>query len=372
MLSELKDAIFGGENAAGAAENITEAVETGTMPENDEAFEPVQISTDDLEIDAAAQEQVTETYDPAFTQVSETYEPAFTQVPEQQPEPVSAPEDLIRDSMSAVERMKREIAAENEDLDRRFARNAAQVQAQPAHKRRPVYVIGVLSAAASLIFMGIMLTLSLMFSPIGAYAAIKAAPVMLIFLGAEIIFAVFRKKTLRIKIDIRSVIVIAVLIAVSAALSLISVTASSGTGERVYAEQRIQNMLADKLHDTIAKDYIRSVDIETQLFGDDAEMYRTPADLTDGDIINLTVHFSDASMTIREFAKDCHSVLRDLGDLSYNFGHIVFIAKDDVNRYTLDVDWHYQADYSSDRLAALVKYFGDDIADEDIPDIVDE
>ena len=357
-MSDLKDAVFGKEETVSGNNEANEESHEELREEVPE-FEPVQISTDDLENTAPLHIDITETYDALSENVTEAGS-------------VTAPEDLIRESMDAVERMKQDIAAENADLDRRFAQNTSIPQVRQVHRRRPVYVIGVLSSAASLIFMGIMITISLLTSPIVAYSALKAAPVMLVFLGAELIFAVFRKKTLRIKIDLRSVVIIAVLIALSSVLSMISVSASAGTGERVYAEQRIQNMLANKLHDTIARDYIRSVDIETQLFGEDAEMYRTPADLTDGDIINLTVNFSDAQMQIREFAKDCHGILSDLSDLSYNFGHIIFIAKDNVNRYTLDIDWHYQADYSPERLAGLVRYFGDDISDEDIPDIVDE
>lgn len=303
--------------------------------------------------------------------IDDAYEPDFTE--ENDDETASpTPEELIRDSMSAVERMKKEIAQENENLDRRFSAHRAQVQAQPAAKKRPTYVIGVLSAAASLIFMGVALLISVCTSPIGAYAAIKLAPVMLVFLGAEIIFAVIRKSSLRIKIDLRSIIVITGLLILSSVLSVVSVVASAGTGERIYAEQRIQNMLASELHDTIAEDYIKSVDIETQLFGEDAEMYNTPADLTDGDIINLKVNFSDASMTIREFAKDCKQIINNLHKLQYNFGTINFVAEDMVNRYELDIDWHYQSDFDADRLASLVNYFGDGISDVDIPDAYDE
>ena len=124
-------------------------------------------------------------------------------------------------------------------------------------------------------------------------------------------------------------------------------------------------MLASELHDTISKDYIKSVDIETQLYGENAEMYASPADLNDGDIINLTIHFADAQMTIREFAKDCKDILEDMHELSYNFGKIDFVADDRINHYVLNVDWHYQSDFSADKLAGFVNYFGDDISDTD-------
>jgi len=303
--------------------------------------------------------------------LNEAYKPVVGEISEEEPEQ-PAPEDLVRESFTAVERMKQEIAQENENLDKRFADNVQQQRpAAPARRRRPVYVIGVVSAAVSLIFMGIMFLISLS-SPIGPFFALRTAPIMLIFIGCEIIFAVMIRKPLRIRIDIRSIIIVAALIALSASMSLVSVNASQGTTERTYAEQRIQNMLANELHDTIAKDYIRSVDIETQLYGENALTYETPADLSEGDMINITVNFADASMTIREFAKDCRAVLDDVKKLPYNFGHIDFIADDSVNHYTLKVDWHYQSDYSADRLAAFVNFFGDDISDNDIPDISED
>ena len=304
------------------------------------------------------------------TGLTERYEPVITETDE---EPASeTPEDAVKESMDAVKRMKTEIAEQNESLNLRFAERTVEVPIQTPPRRRPVYVIGVLSAAASLIFMGIVLVISLLTSPIGAYAAIRLSPVMLIFLGAEILYAVFRKRSLRIKVDIRSVVIITVLIALSCVLSAVSANASAGTGERIYAESRLQNMLASELHDTISKDYIKSVDIETQLYGENAEMYASPADLNDGDIINLTIHFADAQMTIREFAKDCKDILEDMHELSYNFGKIDFVADDRINHYVLNVDWHYQSDFSADKLAGFVNYFGDDISDTDIPDIIDE
>lgn len=303
--------------------------------------------------------------------LNEAYTPIIDDISEEEPG-VPAPEELVRDSFSAVEQMKREIAEENEKLDRRFADTAVRKKPDvPQKKRRPVYVIGVLSSAASLIFMGIMFLISLS-SPVGPYFVLRASPVMLIFIGAEILFAVFSRMSLRIKIDIRSIIIVAALLILSALMSLVSVSASAGNTERQYAEQRIQNMLASELHDTIAKDYIRSVDIETQLYGENALNYETPADLSEGDIINLTVNFSDAQMTIREFAKDCREVLDNIRKLPYNFGNIDFIADDPVNHYSLNIDWHYQSDYSADKLVTFVNFFGDNISDSDIPDITEE
>ena len=337
MLSELKDSVFGNSD-----EVIVSQTDTGqTIPDDQITFD-------------------------------EVFSPEISGIDTETEEPQPSPEDLIRDSMSAVEKMRLEIAAENEDLDKRFAQAKAEKIASPAVKKRPTYMIGVLSSAVSLIFMGITVTAALLSSPVGIFAALKLSPVMLIFLGAEILFAVFRKHSLKIKIDLRSIIIIVSLMLISFVLSIVSTAASSGNGERVYAEQRIQNMLANELHDTIAEDYIRNVRIETQLYAENAEIYVTPADLTNGDIINLTINFSDANMTIRQFAVNCRKIIVNLHKLSYNFGTIVFVADDMINHYVLNIDWHYQSDFSADKLAGLVNYFGDSISDSDIPDIIDE
>ena len=352
MVSELKDALYDNTETGTEADN---AAETENGDETESSFQ----SSADSEASG-------------HDTLSDAFEPVITDISDDDDEPAPSPEEMIRDSMSAVRRMKLEIEAENANLDQRFAgRNNVQ-GTQAVQRRRPTYVIGVLSCAASLVFMGVALLISVMTSPVGAYAAIRLSPLMLVFLGAEIIYAVIRKHSLRIRIDIRSIVIIVCLMVISAILSTVSVVASSGNGERLYAEQRIQNMLASELHDTIAKDYIRSVDIETQLFGEYADMYNTPADLTDGDIINLTINFSDAQMTIREFAKDCKDVIDDIHKLPYNFGTISFVADDRVNHYVLNVDWHYQSDFSADKLAGLVNYFGDGISDMDIPDSVDD
>ena len=139
--------------------------------------------------------------------LDDAYEPIIVDYPEDTPS-YPSPDEMIRESMSAVQRMKNEIAQENDDLEKRFAESRTVRTEQTTSKRRPVYVVGVLSAAVSLIFMGVALLISVISSPIGAYAAIKISPVMLVFLGAEILFAVLRRHSLRIRIDIKSIIII--------------------------------------------------------------------------------------------------------------------------------------------------------------------
>ena len=284
---------------------------------------------------------------------------------------VPAPEELIQESMEAVEQLTKEIEEENEVLEREFS-TPPRSQMRPLHARkRRVCFIGVFSSAASLIVMGIALLLSLN-SPEGIAGCLKIAPIMLVFLGIEILYAVIRNKSLRIKFSAKSVILVFSLVGISFGFSLISALYSVTGNERINAETRICNITEEELSRILTNDSIKSVTVTTELFGDDISAYRTPADLTDGDRLNVSVTLGEAQITVRDFAKECRTLMDGIFSLSYKFGTLKIVADDGINRYTLNLDCLYQSDYTAEQLAPLVNYFGDDIPDSDIPDLADE
>ncbi len=286
---------------------------------------------------------------------------------EQAEEQPAAPEEIIQESMEAVRRMTEEIEQENAALEQRFAQ--VKPEEKPVRKRR-FFRIGTFSSIASLIFMGIAMTVSL-FSPIGILGAFRLAPIMLIFLGIEIAFSVFVNKSTRLRFDPKSLILTVSLIAVTFLMSIISVTNSVTGGERHYAQERLQNMLAREIRRAIPSDNVRNVNIEILLYGEDPEAYETIRDLTDSDTINLSVEYNDAQMSTYEFAGYCRGIVQVLSDMPYNFGEVSFIADDEENRYSLDLNWLYQSDLGTNELVPFVNYFGEDIV-HDIPDLIDE
>lgn len=286
---------------------------------------------------------------------------------EQPDEQVVTPEEIIQDSMDAVRRMTEEIEQENAALEQRFAQ--AQHDEKPVRKRR-FFRIGTFSSIASLIFMGIAITVSL-FSPTGILGAFRLAPIMLVFLGIEAAFSVFVNKSIRMRFDPKSLILTVSLIAVTFLMSIISVTNSVTGGERHYAQERLQNMLAREIHRAIPSENVRNVTIEILLYGEDPEVYETIRDLKDSDTINLSVEYNDAQMSTYEFAGYCRGIVQALSDMPYNFGEVSFVADDEENRYSLDINWLYQSHLSTAELVPFVNYFGDDIV-YDIPDLEDE
>lgn len=279
----------------------------------------------------------------------------------------TVPENEIQDSMDAVRRMTEEIEQENLALEKRFAQPNEEIVHIKKHR---FFRVGTLSAIASLIFMGIAMSVSL-FSPAGILGAFRLSPIMLVFLGLEIAFSVFINKSTRLRFDLKSLILTVSLVAVTFTMSIISVTYSVTGGERHYAQERLKNMLAREIHSAIPSENVRDVEIEILLYGENPEDYDTIRDLKDSDTINLKVIYTNAQMSTFEFAESCRNIIEGLSDMPYNFGEVGFLADDEENRYSLSLNWLYQSDLSATELAPLVNYFGDNIV-FDIPDLVDD
>lgn len=299
---------------------------------------------------------------------SEIPEPDIsTDLPEEAEEDITVTE--LRKSSDEVERLKDEIKQENEQLDIKFAEVKNSRNPRPVTKRKYFY-IGTFSAAASLIFMGIVMCISL-FSPVGIMNALKFAPVMLVFLGIEILLAVIANRSARLKYNVKSLVLTVLLVGVTCVMSIISATNSATGGERYYAAQRIENMLSREISEAVPPDIIRNVAIELQLHGSDPYAYENISDLEAGDVINLEITYIDAQVTMYEFATNCRKVMDGLKNMPYNFGNLDFVADDEINRYHMEINWLYQSDFTATELMPLVNYFGNDIV-LDIPDLTDD
>lgn len=274
-------------------------------------------------------------------------------------------EESVRESFMRTEQLKKEIELENEQQDINFAE--IKKTAAPPPQRRRYYYIGTLSASLSLITMGIVMTFSL-FSPTGILAAFKFAPLILVFLGCEVGYAMLRNRTARLRYNVKSLILTVSLVAVTFGMSLISITNTTVGGERHYAEERLQNMLAREISAAMPVKNVKSVDIQLHLYGSDPTEYKTVADLEDSDLIDLDITYINAQVSMYEFSQNCRRIMDVLKTMPYNFGKISFIADDDINSYRMEIDWLYQSGFSASELLPLINYFGNEIV-MDIPDL---
>lgn len=278
------------------------------------------------------------------------------------------PEKVIHESMEETERLKQEIQAENEMLDRRFDEYNVRETTRPQPEKK-VY-IGVYSCAASLILMGIALYFSLS-SPLGAMNALKVAPLMLVFLGLELFARILLSRKNKLVLSFKNILLTLFLIGICSVLTIISAINSTSDNERSYVTERIQNIARTTLGEEIGCRNIRSIEVDADLYEENLMTYVSPSKLGVGDKLSVTVYFAENDMTIRQFASECRDIMDDMEELNYPYEKVRFIADDSINRYTLELDWLFQSDYSAEKLSGFVNYFGDNILDSDIPDIDD-
>lgn len=278
------------------------------------------------------------------------------------------PEEVIHEGMEETERLKQEIEAENEMLDRRFDEYNASETAKPQPEKK-VY-IGIYSCAASLILMGLALYFSLS-SPLGAMNALKVAPLMLVFLGLELFARILLSRKNKLVLSVNNILLTLFLVGICSVLTIISAINSTSDNERFYVTERIQNIARTSLGEEIVNKNIKSIEVTADLYEEDLMTYTSPSKLGVGDKLSVTVYFAENDMTIRQFASECRNIMDDMEELNYPYEKVRFIADDSINRYTLELDWLFQSDYSAEKLSGFVNYFGDNILDSDIPDIDD-
>lgn len=268
-----------------------------------------------------------------------------------------------------VEQLKAEIEQSAQVFEKSFvSEDIKPVAARAKVRKRPRYLVGGLSAALSLIVIGIAMIVSL-FSPTGILSAFKLAPIALVLLGVEIAVNIIARKSTRILFDLRSLLLCLAMILITFLMSLISLVTTTTGGDRFYAEARLQNKLSQQLSSSLVTyDNIRKIDIDINLYGENPDSYNELSDLEDTDIINMIVNYQKAPTSVYEYADECRSVMNELAKLDYAFGSITFIADDEINRFSLVLEWNYQKDMTTAELVSLVGYYGENL-EVDIPDL---
>lgn len=273
------------------------------------------------------------------------------------------------ETIDPVEQLKAEIEQSSHVFEKSFVSNEATPVARAVRaKKRPRYLVGGFSAALSLIIIGIAMIVSL-FSPTGILSAFKIAPIALVILGVEIIVNMLLRRLWRIAFDVRSLLLSLAMILITFLLSLISLVTTTMGGDRYYAEARLENKLSHQLSSTLASyDNIRKIEIDINLYDENPEVYNELSDLQDTDIINLIVNYQKAPSSVYDYADACRSVMNELSKFDYAFGSVTFIADDEINYFSLVLEWNYQKNLTAAELVSLIGYYGEDI-ETDIQDI---
>ena len=241
---------------------------------------------------------------------------------------------------------------------------------KPAKKHRKTYIIGTYSAALFLIVMGIAMIFSL-FTPSGILNAAKITPIILVFLGIEILLNLLKRKSRSFVPDFKSLILCGGIVAFTFLVSLISLATSSEYNDRYYIEKRIENQIGAEFFEYLGTDTnIKSVDIDLEIMDTDVGGYKSAEDVKNTDSLSICINFETSQKSVTEFASDCHRILGQLSETDYLFKKITFEADDSINHFSAELDGMYQLDLTVQQIASITNFFGSQI-EEDIADVTD-
>lgn len=241
---------------------------------------------------------------------------------------------------------------------------------EPARKRRKAYIIGTYSAALFLIVMGIAMIISL-FTPSGILNAAKITPIILVFLGAEILLNLLLRKRKNLVPDLKSLILCGGIVIFTFLVSLISLATSGEYNDRYYIEKRIENQIGAEFFEYLGTDTnIKSVDIDLEIADTDVGGYKSADDVKNTDSLSIRINFETSQKSVTEFASDCHRILGQLSETDYLFKKISFEADDSINHFSAQLDGMYQLDLTVHQIASMTNFFGSSI-EEDIADVTD-
>ncbi|MCL1823776.1 MAG: hypothetical protein FWG44_06195 [Oscillospiraceae bacterium] len=218
-----------------------------------------------------------------------------------------------------------------------------------------------MSAGASLIFMAVVFLWASFVSG-DIIAVFRLSPVILFFMGAEILLHIFIKKT-SFTVKPSDILLSVVLITLTFLLSLASVSLNESGGSRTLAQTRFENQLKANISKDLSNfSNLKDVEINVLLLEENANTYRNLKDIKPSDNITVCFYFNSIQQSLYVFASDCRNILDTLIRYNLPFEKIEFYSVDTYNRLEFTVNLRFAADITVREIAEATNYF---IGDED-------
>ncbi len=214
--------------------------------------------------------------------------------------------------------------------------------------------VGRVTLGLALIAVGILLLIGLFNPNFSIIAAAKCAPVILIFIGAEILITTFFAKGKKIKYDFLSMFVCFLLIAGSFVMAMIP-----AVYQNVVVRERVEERLSDQIEEdcyyAAESEGIAEVDCRIYLSAGLNDEIRE--DMTYSEVGNLlagqylTVRLDENFDTAEAFCQKARKVLDLLKPLDLPDADISIVQQN--HEGYLDISAGYQWDFSADKLENL-------------------
>lgn len=236
-------------------------------------------------------------------------------------------------------------------------------RAQKMRQERPkVRRVGFFTLGIALILTGGCIAASMILPDFPLITVAKLAPLVLVALGVEVLWANARKGDAQLKYDLLSMFVCFVLICASMGAATLPILLRYYGPDREYTERRLEQeleeQLNEKLPDGIVLDGYSYVDLNRMEF--DREM--TLADLKTEDLVRVNLTLAGAYADENAFAEACAQMLPALRELGVD--QVDFHSENGDDQWELQIGGPFQMNASAQELAVqvthMVRYWEDD------------
>ena len=236
-------------------------------------------------------------------------------------------------------------------------------RAQKMRQERPkVRRVGFFTLGIALILTGGCIAASMILPDFPLFTVAKLAPLVLVALGVEVLWANARKGDAQLKYDLLSMFVCFVLICASMGAATLPILLRYYGPDREYTERRLEQeleeQLNEKLPDGIVLDGYSYVDLNRMEF--DREM--TLADLKTEDLVRVNLTLAGAYADDNAFAEACAQMLPALRELGVD--QVDFHSENGDDQWELQIGGPFQMNASAQELAVqvthMVRYWEDD------------
>ena len=236
-------------------------------------------------------------------------------------------------------------------------------RAQKMRQERPkVRRVGFFTLGIALILTGGCIAASMILPDFPLFTVAKLAPLVLVALGVEVLWANARKGDAQLKYDLLSMFVCFVLICASMGAATLPILLRYYGPDREYTERRLEQeleeQLNEKLPDGIVLDGYSYVNLNRMEF--DREM--TLADLKTEDLVRVNLTLAGAYADENAFAEACAQMLPALRELGVD--QVDFQSENGDDQWELQIGGPFQMNASAQELAVqvthMVRYWEDD------------
>lgn len=220
--------------------------------------------------------------------------------------------------------------------------------------QRPVRRVGTLTLGLALIATGLAITAWFFVPGFDIVFFAKLAPLVLVFLGAEVLWAAVHPDGRRIKFDFLSAFVAFVLICASLAAATLPAVWRWYGPDRAFTEQRLADELEEQFSVDLKGQDILRCDVWVNLGSVEFDRQMTPADLRAGDQVGVNITLGGTVENADDFAARVAALLPAIDQAGATQAY--FFWGDDADQWDLDLSGAFEMGAGADSLARLARH----------------